>query len=63
MSLLRNFLDCFTGKNHFRDNSNSLTGEVKHKTTRFSLDKNNILQIRIPVRSKLQLSENVMSCV
>ena len=40
MSLLRNLPDCFREKKHFRNNGNSLTGELKHKSLRFSLDKN-----------------------
>ena len=37
--------------------------EVKHKSMRFSLDEINILQIRIPVLRKLQITENAMSCL
>ena len=38
MSLLRNLPDCFNEKRKkIKDNSNSLTGEVKHKSMRFSL--------------------------
>ena len=40
MSLLRNLPDYFREKKHFRNNGNSLTGELKHKSLRFSLDKN-----------------------
>ena len=63
MSLLRNPPGPFTEKQHFTDNSNSLTGEVKHKSMRFSLEKSNILRIRIPVTRKLQVFEDVMSNV
>ena len=56
MSLLRNFPDCFT-KKHFRDNSNSLTGEIKQKSMRFSLNQKNTLQIRITVTRKSKISE------
>ena len=52
-----------TQKKLFRDNSNSLTGEAKLKSMRFSLEKNNIFQIRILVTRTLQISANVMSCV
>ena len=39
ISLLRNLPKCFIEKKHFKDNSNSMIGEVKHKPMRFSLDK------------------------
>ena len=36
LSLLHNLPGCFTEKKkHFRDNGNSLTGEVKQKLMRF----------------------------
>ena len=41
MSLFRDLRDFLTEKNYFRDNSNSLTGEVKYKSMPFSLGKKN----------------------
>ena len=51
MSLLRDLPDCFNEKKgkKIKDNSNSLTGEVKNTNwCVFHLAENNILQIRIP---------------
>ena len=39
------------------------TRDVKHKSMRFSLDKNIILQIRISITRNLQISRNVMPSV
>ena len=39
MSLLRSLPICFTEKKHFKGNSNSLTGEVKHQSLRSPLEK------------------------
>ena len=50
-------------KKYFRGNSDTLTEEGKHKSIRFSVDKNNSLKIRIPVTEKSRISENVMLCV
>ena len=38
MSLLRISLTVSQKNNHFKDNYSSLTGEVKHKSVRLSLD-------------------------
>ena len=39
VDLLHNPSGGFTEKKQFRDNGNCLTGDVKYKSTRFSLDK------------------------
>ena len=62
MDLLRTLSDCLAEKKHFRVNSNS-NRRVKAQIDVFHLTKNIILQIEIPVTTKLQIPENVMSCV
>ena len=60
MNLLYNLPNCCAEKKHFKGNSNSLTGKIRHKV--FYLTKNNV-KIIISVTRKLQISENLMSCI
>ena len=59
MNLLRNLHGWFREKKQFRGSDNSLTGEVKHKSMRFSFDKKYFLANQNSHKEQKKLKNNM----